>query len=189
MLDHWRGCQHSSSSPCWNSWLQPSRPSKQWGKQGWVDLWSLLNKCGKNMVWGQTRNGLRVWLTESGGYVYAKASKYLNRLQLLEHQNIDHTTESTAKDRPNQQSQLRPTDRPWQFPTQGPSNHVRIHAAHDNEHDCQDSFTLYKGGIHSPWVMTILVLAFLGHRISTSVQMRIIALHLGVFHGIESIGK
>jgi hypothetical protein len=41
---------------------------------------------------------------ESSGCVYTKASKHLSRLQLLEHQNIDHTTESTTEDRPNQQN-------------------------------------------------------------------------------------
>jgi hypothetical protein len=93
----------------------------------------------KNMVWGQTRNDLRVWLIERGGYVYAKASKYLSGLQLLEHQNIDHPQSPLW-------GSTWPTDQPTtidilgQLPTQGSSNHVRIHVTHDREHDSQDSF-------------------------------------------------
>jgi hypothetical protein len=67
-----------------------------------------------------------------------------------------HTTESTAEDRANQQIQLTPTDKLGQFSAQVSSNHVRVHAAHDSEHSCQDSFTLYRGHTHSPLVMTIL---------------------------------
>jgi hypothetical protein len=93
----------------------------------------------KNMVWGQTRNDLRVWLIERGGYVYAKASKYLSGLQLLEHQNIDHP-QSPLQGSTWLTDPPTPTDRLVQLPTQGSSNHVRIHAAHDREHDCQDNF-------------------------------------------------
>jgi hypothetical protein len=50
---------------------------KQWGKQGWVNLGPVLIKCEKNVVWGQTRHGLRAWLVESSGYDYTKASKGL----------------------------------------------------------------------------------------------------------------
>jgi hypothetical protein len=38
----------------------------------------------------------------------------------------------------------------------GYSNRVRVHAAHDHEHDCRDNFTLYRGCTHSPWVAIIL---------------------------------
>jgi hypothetical protein len=60
------------------------------------------------------------------------------------------------EDRPNQQIQLTPTDRLGQFPTKGSSNHVRVHATHDREQGCQDSFTLYRGCTNSPSVVTIL---------------------------------
>jgi hypothetical protein len=36
------------------------------------------------------------------------------------------------------------------------SNHVRIHVAHNREHDCHDSSTLCRGCTHSPWVTIIL---------------------------------
>jgi hypothetical protein len=41
-------------------------------------------------------------------------------------------------------------------PSQVSTNHVRVHAAHDSEHDCYNSFTLCRGCTHSPWVMIIL---------------------------------
>jgi hypothetical protein len=50
----------------------------------------------------------------------------------------------------SQQIRLTPIDRLVQHPTHGSSNHVRVHAAHECEHDCQDSFTLHRGCIHSP---------------------------------------
>jgi hypothetical protein len=36
------------------------------------------------------------------------------------------------------------------------TNHVRVHAAHNCEHDCYNSFTLCGGCTHSPWVTIIL---------------------------------
>jgi hypothetical protein len=41
-------------------------------------------------------------------------------------------------------------------PIPGYTNHVRVHADHDYEHGCQDSFTLYKCCTRSPWVTIIL---------------------------------
>jgi hypothetical protein len=35
------------------------------------------------------------------------------------------------------------------------TNHVRVNVAHDREHGCQDSFTLYRGCTHSTWVVII----------------------------------
>jgi hypothetical protein len=32
----------------------------------------------------------------------------------------------------------------------GSTNHVRVHAAHDREHGCYNSFTLCRGGTRSP---------------------------------------
>jgi hypothetical protein len=34
--------------------------------------------------------------------------------------------------------------------TQVPTNHVRVHAAHDREHGCYNSFTLCRGCTHYP---------------------------------------
>jgi hypothetical protein len=51
------------------------------------------------------------------------------------------------------------TDQPSQHLTHnhlGYSNLVRIHAAHNREHDCHDSSTLCSGCTHSPWVTIIL---------------------------------
>jgi hypothetical protein len=36
------------------------------------------------------------------------------------------------------------------------TNHVRVHAAHDREHGCYNSFTLYRGCTRYPWVVIIL---------------------------------
>jgi hypothetical protein len=49
-----------------------------------------------------------------------------------------------------------PNQRLIQNSSQVSTNYVRVHAAHDREHDCQDSFTLCKGCTHSPWVTIIL---------------------------------
>jgi hypothetical protein len=35
-------------------------------------------------------------------------------------------------------------------PSQVSTNHVRVHAIHDREHDCYNSFTLYRGCTRSP---------------------------------------
>jgi hypothetical protein len=44
----------------------------------------------------------------------------------------------------------------YQNPSQVSTNRVRVHAAHNHEHGCYNSFTLYRGCTHSPWVMIIL---------------------------------
>jgi hypothetical protein len=42
-------------------------------------------------------------------------------------------------------------DKPTKLnPSQVPSNHVRVHAAHDHEHGCYNSFTLYRGCTRYP---------------------------------------
>jgi hypothetical protein len=38
-------------------------------------------------------------------------------------------------------------------PILGSSNRVRVHAAHDREHGCHESFILYRGCTHFPWVV------------------------------------
>jgi hypothetical protein len=40
--------------------------------------------------------------------------------------------------------------------SQVPTNHVRVHAAHDREQGYYSSFTLCRGYTHFPWVMIIL---------------------------------
>jgi hypothetical protein len=42
------------------------------------------------------------------------------------------------------------------IPIPGFTNHVRVHAAHDREHGCHNSFTLCRGCTCSPWVVIIL---------------------------------
>jgi hypothetical protein len=66
---------------------------------------------------------------------------------------IDPTTESTTIVQPKQQ-----TNQPNipSIPNLGYSNRVRIHAAHNHEHDCHDTSTLCRGCTHFPWVMIIL---------------------------------
>jgi hypothetical protein len=41
-------------------------------------------------------------------------------------------------------------------PSQVSTNHVRVHAAHDHEHGCYNSFTLCRGCTRSPWIVIIL---------------------------------
>jgi hypothetical protein len=110
-------------------------------------------KCGmrpnKECLAGLTRR--KRWLC-----LYQGFSKYLSRLQHFKKWNIDHTTESTAEIDLTNKSNLTPIDRLGQLPTQGSSNHVRVHAAHDREHSYQDNFTFCKGYTHSPRVVTIL---------------------------------
>jgi hypothetical protein len=57
---------------------------------------------------------------------------------------IDHFTKSTAEDRPSQRNQPNQTK-----PTQVSTNHVRVHAAHNREHDCYNNFILCRGCTHS----------------------------------------
>jgi hypothetical protein len=35
-------------------------------------------------------------------------------------------------------------------PSQVLTNHVRVHATHDREHDCYNSFIIHRGCTHSP---------------------------------------
>jgi hypothetical protein len=42
------------------------------------------------------------------------------------------------------------------IPSQVPSNHVRVHAAHDREHICYNSFTLCRGCTRYPRVVIII---------------------------------
>jgi hypothetical protein len=74
------------------------------------------------------------------------------RTHLLKDNKLDRITES-HRDRPtaernplrqNQPKQTKPN------PSQVPTNHVRVHAAHDREHGCYNNFTLYRGCTHSP---------------------------------------
>jgi hypothetical protein len=43
-----------------------------------------------------------------------------------------------------------------QNPSQVSTNHVRVHATHNHEHDYYNSCTLYRGCTRSPWVPIIL---------------------------------
>jgi hypothetical protein len=111
----------------------------------------------EKVVWGQTRNGLHVFgIAESSGCVYTKDSRHLSTTPLLEHRNIDHTTESTVGGGIDLTTQIDTTNQLRHLPTHGLSNHVRIHASHNREHGYQDSFTLCRCCTHFAWVMTIL---------------------------------
>jgi hypothetical protein len=57
---------------------------------------------------------------------------------------------------PNKPSSIQPNPRLNHHPSQVSTNHVRVHAAHDRERDCYNSFTLYRGCTRSPWVRIIL---------------------------------
>jgi hypothetical protein len=60
-------------------------------------------------------------------------------IPMLEYQNIDHTIASTMGKsiKPTKPTQL--TNQLRQFLIQGSSNHVRIHAAYNREHDYYNS--------------------------------------------------
>jgi hypothetical protein len=48
------------------------------------------------------------------------------------------------------------TNQTWFYqPYLGSTNHVRVHATYDREHNCYNSFTLCRGCTHSPWVAII----------------------------------
>jgi hypothetical protein len=123
---------------------------KQWCKQDWVELWWLLNKCGKNMIWRLQKG----WLTslthrKQQCWPIPKASSYLSKTQQLE-----SGTSITPWSPLRRIDLTNKTDQNW--PNPGSTNHVRVHAAHDREHGCQYSLTLYRGCTHSSWVMIIL---------------------------------
>jgi hypothetical protein len=92
------------------------------------------------------------WLAESSGYNYTKASRYLSKLQHLENK-TSITPQSPLRriDLTNKTNQAE-----LHQPNPGSTNHVRVYAAHDREHDCYNSFTLCRGCTHSPWVAIIL---------------------------------
>jgi hypothetical protein len=51
---------------------------------------------------------------------------------------------------PSKPNLTQPNQRLNQETTPGSTNHVRVHVAHDREHDCYNSFTLYRGYTCSP---------------------------------------
>jgi hypothetical protein len=53
---------------------------------------------------------------------------------------------------PNSPSLIQPNH----YSSQVSTNHVRVHAAHNRERGCYNSFTLCRGCTHSPWVVIIL---------------------------------
>jgi hypothetical protein len=57
---------------------------------------------------------------------------------------------------PKTPSSIQPNTRLNHYPSQVSINHVRVHAAHDRECSCYNSFTLCRGCTRSPWVMIIL---------------------------------
>jgi hypothetical protein len=59
----------------------------------------------REKMWYEAKQGMVCGFDsqKSGGYVYAKASKCLSKLQYLKNQKMDHATESIVEDRPNQQ--------------------------------------------------------------------------------------
>jgi hypothetical protein len=84
-----------------------------------------------------------------------KAAMTHSKLQLFSlRRGIEPTTESTAVVRSK-----RTTEQLSQHPNHintSYSNHVRVHVAHNCEHDCHDSSTLCKGCTYFPWVTIIL---------------------------------
>jgi hypothetical protein len=57
---------------------------------------------------------------------------------------------------PNKPYSIQPNPRFNHYPSQVSTNHLRVHAAHDREHGCYNSFTLYRGCTRSRWVTIIL---------------------------------
>jgi hypothetical protein len=110
-----------------------------------------------NVTWRFKQGWLtrRFWLAASSGYILPKASRYLSKLQSFQNrtsitpqsplQRVDLTNGLTILDSVNQTK-----------PIPGSTNHMRVHAAHDREHDCHNSFTLCRGCTRSPWVVIIL---------------------------------
>jgi hypothetical protein len=95
-------------------------------------------------------------LAESSGCILCQKLLWLNlsyKLFSLK-RDIEPTTESIAVVWPKPQDSLSPNQQAKTI--QGFYNRVRVHAAHDREHNYHDSSTLCRGGTHSPWVMIIL---------------------------------
>jgi hypothetical protein len=57
---------------------------------------------------------------------------------------------------PNNPSLIQPNPRLNHYTSQVSTNHVSVHAAHDHERSCYNSFTLCRDCTHSPWVVIIL---------------------------------
>jgi hypothetical protein len=100
------------------------------------------------------------WFTESSGYKYTKASRYLSKLQHLKNktsitpQNPLRRIDLTKKTNQAKLHQPNPVS----------TIHVRVHAARDREHGCNNSFTFCRGCTHSPWVAITLIAGYLLYR-------------------------
>jgi hypothetical protein len=51
---------------------------------------------------------------------------------------------------PSKPTSTQPNKRLNQETVPGSTSHVRVHATHDREHDCYNSFTIFRGCTHSP---------------------------------------
>jgi hypothetical protein len=64
---------------------------------------------------------------------------------------FDRITESHRdRPQPNKIHFDKPTNQTKPNPSQVPTNHVRVHAAHHHEHGCYNSFTLCRGCTRYP---------------------------------------
>jgi hypothetical protein len=124
--------------------------------QGWVDLWSLLNKCKKR--WYEAKQGMACRFLTLQKVVVASIPRLLDIYARPHFLNIGTsiTPQSPLWGGVDLTNQTNTTNQLRRPPTHGLSNHVRIHAAHNREHGCQNSFTLCRGCTHFPWVVAIL---------------------------------
>jgi hypothetical protein len=63
---------------------------------------------------------------------------------------ITSRSHTVTDPKPNEIQFDQPTNQTKPNPSQIPTNHVRVHAAHDREHGCYNSFTLCRGCTHYP---------------------------------------
>jgi hypothetical protein len=63
---------------------------------------------------------------------------------------ISSRSHTMTDPQPNEIQFDKPTNQTKPNLSQVPSNHVRVHASHDREHDCYNSFTLCRGCTRYP---------------------------------------
>jgi hypothetical protein len=79
------------------------------------------------------------------GILVHKVTKLLNILT-----SITSWSHTVTDPQPNEIHFDKPTNQTKPNPSLVPTNHVRVHAAHDREHGCYNSFTLCRGCTHYP---------------------------------------
>jgi hypothetical protein len=128
----------SSSSPCLS---HPPMPCKV-----------MQARLGRLMVATQQVRG-KIWYESLNKDGWQGGFNSQQAMVILYQKLLDITLQSPLR----RVNLMNKTNHAWLYqPNPGSTNHVRVHAAHDCEHGCYNSFTLYRGCTCSPWVAIIL---------------------------------